>query len=73
MIRLSTQIKGTGLPFGGDWEFKLQPEGNKTLVTITENGEIYSPVFRFVSRFLIGYSATAKKYGNSLQQSFIKR
>ena len=69
--RLIMKINGNGLPFGGDFECVLHPEGGRTIVTITENGAIYNPAFRFVSRFIIGYSATAKKYGDNLQRSFI--
>lgn len=68
--RFSMQINGKGLPFGGNFEFMLHPEGGRTIVTITENGEIYNPVFRFVARFIMGYSATAEKYGSHLQRSF---
>lgn len=33
-----------------------------TTLRITEDGEIYNPVFRFVSRFFMGYDRTAKTY-----------
>jgi hypothetical protein len=29
-------------------------------VTITEDGQIYNPVFRFVSRFVLGYESTMR-------------
>lgn len=28
------------------------------MLTITENGEVHNPLFRFVSRFIMGYAAT---------------
>ena len=68
--RLITEISGQGLPFGGNWEFRLQPGSTGTVVTITENGEVYNPVFRFISRYLMGHTSTIRKYGNYLQQSF---
>lgn len=37
---------------------------------ITERGEVYKPVFRFVSRFIIGHAATASAYLKSLGARF---
>jgi hypothetical protein len=68
--RLMSQINDKNLPFGGTWEFVLQPRGNATDITITENGEVYNPFFRFVSKFIMGHTATLKKYGGYLQASF---
>jgi uncharacterized membrane protein len=68
--RLATQIQGKSLPYGGGWEFNLQPKGDSTLVTITENGEVYNPIFRFVSKFIMGQEATLKTYAADLQRSF---
>ncbi len=68
--RLVTKIQGHGLPFGGGWEFRLKNNGDSTMVTITENGEVYNPLFRFVSKFIMGHNATLKKYAGSLEQSF---
>jgi uncharacterized protein YndB with AHSA1/START domain len=56
--RLVTRIADRGLPFGGEWEYTLTPTPTGTRVTITERGEIYNPIFRFVARFFLGYTAT---------------
>ena len=64
--RLVTRIADTGLPFGGSWEFELEPAGHGTRLTITEHGEVYNPVFRFMSRFVIGTTGTIDKYLASL-------
>jgi hypothetical protein len=32
------------------------------MLRITEDGEVYNPVFRFVSRFVMGHTATMDKY-----------
>jgi hypothetical protein len=61
-----THITDKALPFGGSWDYRLEPAGNDTRVTITENGEVYNPVFRFVSRFLMGHTATIDKYLTAL-------
>jgi hypothetical protein len=68
--RLVTQIQGHDLPYGGGWEFELLNNGGSTTLTITENGEVYNPVFRFVSKFIIGHSASLKKYIGYLEKSF---
>lgn len=65
--RLVTRIADEGLPFGGTWMYELEPTGTGTLVTITENGEIYSPVYRFVSRFILGYEGTMTTYLDALE------
>ncbi len=69
-LRLVTSIDGQQLPFGGTWEYRLAEVGDGTTVTITEDGEVYNPFFRFVSKFIMGHSATLKKYSTYLQQSF---
>lgn len=51
-----------GLPYGGSWTIDLAPEGEATRVTITENGEVYNPLFRFLSRFVFGHTATMDAY-----------
>lgn len=59
---LKTVIADQNLPFGGGWTWNVQPQNDGCLVTIIEDGEIYNPVFRFVSRFLIGYTRTIDDY-----------
>jgi hypothetical protein len=51
----------------------LQPQSQGCLLTITEEGEIYNPVFRFVSRFVIGYTATIDGYLARLAQVAVNR
>jgi hypothetical protein len=55
-------IADKGLPFGGSWDYRLSPDGEGTRLTITENGEVYNPLFRFVSRYVMGHTATIDKY-----------
>ena len=68
--RVVTRINGQGMPFGGEWEYLLVPDSDSTRVTITEHGEVYNPIFRFVSKFIMGHDATMKKYASYLTQSF---
>jgi len=64
--RLVTEIVDEGLPFGGRWTYVLDPVGAGTRLTITEDGFIYNPVYRFVSRFFMGYEGTAESYLDAL-------
>ena len=68
--RLVTTIISEGLPFGGRWIFEIDPTATGTTVTITEEGEVYSPVFRFVSRFLMGHHATMSLFLSDLAARF---
>ena len=62
--RMVSRIVDAKLPFGGSWTYQLIPgqSANTTTLRITENGEVYNPVFRFVSRFVMGHTATIDKY-----------
>jgi hypothetical protein len=44
--------------FGGTWTYQIQPAADGAILRITENGEVYNPIFRFVSRFIMGYTGT---------------
>jgi len=64
-----------GLPFGGKWVYEVEPADGGSVLRITENGEVYNPIFRFVSRFIMGHTATidqtlralGKKFGDSVR------
>jgi uncharacterized protein YndB with AHSA1/START domain len=68
--RLVTRITDKSLPFGGAWEYVVTPEGTGSRVRITEHGEVYNPVFRFVSRFIMGHTATVSAYLKALGARF---
>lgn len=61
-----SHIADKGLPFGGTWDYRIEPSGTGSRLTITENGEVYNPIFRFVSRFIMGRTATIDKYLTAL-------
>lgn len=76
--RLVTRISDDKLPFGGTWTYELTqasttPNGGATELRITEDGEVYNPVFRFVSRFVFGHHATIEKYLSDLARKFEQR
>ena len=56
--RLVARIANENLPYGGTWTYDLTPADSGTHLTITERGDVYNPIFRFVSRFILGYTGT---------------
>jgi hypothetical protein len=60
--RLVTRIADPNLPFGGTWTQEITALDDGCMLTITENGEVYHPLFRFMSRFVFGHTATLEKY-----------
>ena len=65
--RFVTRIADPDLPFGGTWTWELRPDGTGTRVAITERGEVYNPVFRFMSRFVFSRTATMETVLRQLQ------
>jgi hypothetical protein len=59
-----------GMPFGGTWTFGLAhvdtAPGNgptiRSAVTIREDGKIYNPFFRFLARYVFGYTQSMETY-----------
>ncbi len=66
--RLVTRIADRNLPFGGNWIYEIRPESGGAAVQITERGEVYNPIFRFVSRFIMGHTATIDAYLSGLRK-----
>lgn len=70
--RNSTQFVVTivdeNLPFGGSWTYRLEQLGTGMRLSITEDGQIYSPIYRFISRFIMGYTGTIRQYMDDLKQ-----
>ena len=55
---LVTRVKETEKMFGGTWTIAIAPAAGGSTVTITEEGWVANPIFRFISRFVIGHHAT---------------
>ena len=68
--RLVGRIADPKLPFGGSWTYELLPGDGGTTLAITERGEIYNPFFRFMARFVFGYTSTLEKYLRNLGKKF---
>jgi len=66
-MRLVTRIADRDLPYGGTWIHEIKPDAGGCVLTITEEGEIYNPIFRFMARFVFGYSGTIEAYMKALQ------
>jgi hypothetical protein len=66
---LVTRIADPSLPFGGTWTYQISgaPDGGSDL-TITENGEVYNPIFRFMARFVFGYRTTLDAFVGNLEK-----
>lgn len=65
--RLVRKIVGKDLPFGGTWTFEIEELGKESELTITEDAEVYNPIFRFVSRFLMGHHRSLDRYLEDLK------
>lgn len=65
--RLVTRIADTNLAFGGSWTYEIAPAVEGSSLTITENGEVYNPIFRFVSRFIMGHHTSIDQYLEGLK------
>lgn len=53
-----TRIVTEGSPFGGTWTLRLDERDGRTMLTVTEHGEVYNVVFRCLARFVFGHAAT---------------
>lgn len=71
--RLVIRIADPTLPWGGTWTTEIEPAGSGTgftAVRITEHGEVSNPFFRFMARFVLGYTSTIDTYLTDLGQKF---
>ena len=68
--RFVTRIVDERLPYGGAWAHALEAQGNSTKVTITEHGEVYNPVFRFIAKYIMGHTGTMDAYLRDLGRKF---
>jgi uncharacterized protein YndB with AHSA1/START domain len=69
--KLVSRIADTNLPFGGAWTYELTSVGTDAVeLSITEDGDVYNPIFRFVSRFVMGHTATIERYLDDVEKRF---
>jgi uncharacterized protein YndB with AHSA1/START domain len=66
--RMVVRIADTSLAFGGTWTHELRPTpSGGTELTTTEDGEVYNPIFRFMSKFFFSPTATIEGYQAALR------
>jgi hypothetical protein len=68
--RMVTRILDTDLGYSGKWTYVFAAENGGTRVTITEDGEVSNVLFRFMSRYVFGHTATLDGYLTSLAKRF---
>ena len=56
--KLVTRVIDPHHNFGGTWTYEIQPAEGGSVLQITECGEVYNPIFRFVSRYIMGHMGT---------------
>lgn len=64
--RFTSTILDQDLPFDGSWTIDLAPVGEATRVAIEERGRVKDPLFRVLSRFVFGHTATMEAYLDAL-------
>ena len=69
---LVVRIADPDLPFGGTWTYEVTPAADGTRLRITEDGEVYNPLFRFMARFIFGYEGTIASYMAALEKRFAR-
>lgn len=68
--RMVTRITDTDLGYSGKWIYVFAAEGANTRIKITEDGEVSNVIFRFLSRYAFGHTATIDDYLTSLGKQF---
>jgi hypothetical protein len=68
--RIVTRIRDTDLGYAGQWTYLFAAENDGTRVTIREDGEVSNVIFRFMSRYVFGQTATIDTYLTSLANHF---
>ncbi len=69
--KLVRRIADEKLPFGGSWTIEVGDDGaGGSVAAVTEHGEVKHPLFRVISRFVIGHTRTIDGYLNDLTTSF---
>ena len=66
--KLVTRIDDPSQPFGGSWTLLVRPVEGGTELTITEDGEVYNPIFRVMSKVFFSPYATIDTYQADLRK-----
>jgi hypothetical protein len=68
--KLVRTVHDSGNMFSGQWIFEITPVPGGSVLQITERGEVPNPLFRFVSRFIMGHTKTIGQYMTALAGKF---
>jgi 2-phospho-L-lactate guanylyltransferase (CobY/MobA/RfbA family) len=68
--KLVSKVKETEKMFGGTWTVAIAPVDGGSTLSITEDGWVGNPIFRFVSRFVMGHHATLDGMLKSVAKQF---
>jgi hypothetical protein len=66
--KLVTRIDDPSQPFGGSWTLLVRPVAGGTELTITEDGEVYNPIFRVMSKLFFSPYSTIDTYQADLRR-----
>ena len=69
---LVRRIADADLPFGGHWTITIEPVRSGSRVRVVEDGFVRPPLFRFVSRFVLGHERTIKTFLDDLESHVAK-
>jgi uncharacterized protein YndB with AHSA1/START domain len=60
--KIVMRIADPSLAFGGTWTLEVFQNDSGSELVITENGEVYNPIFRFLSKFFFSPTETMDQY-----------
>ena len=69
----AVRIADKALPFGGTWTFEIAPVPEGAELRITEDGEVYNVIFRFLSRYVFGYTGSIEGFFRDLGKKLGER
>ena len=64
--RVVARIADESQGFGGTWTYEIAAAPGGSTVTITENGTVSNPLFRFLSKFVFGHYSSLETYARDL-------
>jgi len=61
-VRMVPELTDLEGPFSGRWEIDIVPTVVVSEVKTTEIGKVSNPLFRFVSKYIIGHTTSMERY-----------
>lgn len=63
------EIISDGMPYGGKWTIRIESINGGSTVSIREDGFVKPPMFRFLARFVFGYSGSINQFLKDLAEA----